>query len=741
MGDFKILQKYHSLLRPFLAVFLISIFFDIVVTLLGLSMPLLTRVLFDYAYAFRDLPLLNLTIAAIIVTYFLYFFLSVSSDYLQIYVDQETTARLTKKVFHTLQRLPLGFHHEKKPGDLLIRITDDVSNTVGMITSVLPAVLIDGGRFVVILLIALNINVKLTLLALLSIPLYILEAKFYAGRLARVEQESIDADSDIYTRAQERLSNIKTVKAYGQENREALSFGRLLRRRYRVAVKGRFLEVVQTFTNSLTLQMWTVFLTWFLGYQVVKGRLTIGEIVALMLYIEQLGDPIRSFISLFTEWKTNLVSMRRLDEVLEHPTEEKGRGGKHLQITEGGVETISLSFAYAPDEKVLHDIEVKFEPRTVTAIVGGSGSGKTTLVNLLIRFFNPSAGMILVDDQNISEVRIHELRGKVGIVMQDTGLFDGTVLENILYGNEEKSRADAIRVAQLAGAHDFIQHLPGGYDSSVGTGGELLSGGQRQRLVIARTLLRNPSIFIFDEATSALDAESEYRIQEVVSQLRNTKTVIVIAHRLSTIKLADKIMVLEEGKFVEEGQFDELIERRGVFYHYYWRQFGGLAAFRQHLTMELERSARYGSRFSLAILRIGNYDEIRSKEGAAAAEQFMEEVDFHIKRHIRTGDNCARFVRDTILLLLPEIDVEHLKQFFGRMIHVLPQTSAEELPRPIKARQLHFTGTQITKKAFRTPEELIYALMEEAKKIPFEEGYTLIDEDELAKRHAGERNV
>jgi ABC-type multidrug transport system ATPase subunit len=350
-----------------------------------------------------------------------------------------------------------------------------------------------------------------------------------------------------------------------------------------------------------------------------------------------------------------------------------------------------------------------------------------------LRFFDPTKGIILVDGQNISEVRIHELREKIGIVAQDAALFDGTIIENILYGNEGKSRGDAVRVAQLAGAHDFISRQPGGYDSPVGSGGELLSGGQRQRIAIARTLLRNPSIVIFDEATAALDAESEFRIQEVINSLKKTKTVIVIAHRLSTIKMADNILVLEEGRFVEEGQFEDLLERKGAFYRFYWRQFGGLASFRQHLGQELERSSRYGSRFSLSILKMHKFHEVVESDGAAAAEEFMEGVDMLLKKAIRMGDDCAILDGETILILLPEIDPTHLEAFFNRILSWFPRPSDQEIKYPIDKDDLLFIGTSITQKIFKTPEALLSALKSEADSKAKEHGYYVLEAKELAK--------
>lgn len=735
MNDFRILQRYHRLLKPYLAAFLFSILFDIGMTILGLATPLFMRVLFDYAYPYRDLALLNLAIGSVVAAYFLYFFLSVASDYIQIYIHQETTAKLTEKVFGAIQRLPLQFHHEKKPGDLLSRITMDVVKTTSVIVNILPTIVIDGGRFFIILAIALYINPKLTLLAALSIPLYLIETKFYANKHMKVEEETIGADNAIFTRVQERLANIKTIKAFGQEHHETLSFSSLIRRRYGVGVKGKLLEVIRVFTNSLTLQMWSIFLAWYLGYLVIRGQITIGEVVALMLYFEQLGDPIRSVIDLFTDWKTNLVSMKRIDEVLEETPEEDDLSSKsEFRIEHGEVKTEGLSFSYIPDNEILHSVDVKFEPRSITAIVGASGSGKTTLADLLMRFFKPSDGVILVDGQNISEVRIHSLRGQLGIVSQDATLFDGSIMQNILYGNEGLERGDAMNAAKMAGASEFIERMPGKYDTQVGMGGCFLSGGQRQRISIARSLLRNPSVIIFDEATSSLDAESEYQIHEALTKLKQTKTVIVIAHRLSTIKSADDVLVLEDGRFVEEGDFEGLLEKRGAFYKFYWRQFGGLASFRQHLGLEFERSKRYGSKFCLAMLKVKHYEEIERKCGIEAADKYVDGIEYRIKKLIRIGDNCAKLDGDDILLLLPEITSEQLGQFFQRMLSSLPTLGEPALDFELKDEEMFFVGTRITSSTFKSPEDLLSALKQKTDAKNKNNGYVIIDEEALYKK-------
>lgn len=732
MGSIALLKKFHAYLLPAVLFFFLGIFFDIVVILLGLLNPMMTRVLFDYAYQFRNLTLLNVTILAIVVSYFLYFFLNVVADYLETYVYQESTAKLATNTYYSIQCLPLRFHHEKTAGDLLIRITDDVSNTISFIMSVLPTIIIDGGRFVIILLIALYINPKLTVLALLSIPLYILETKVYAKRLQGVEQELIDADSNILSRAQERISGIKTIKAFGQEKSETLSFGKLLRRRYHAQTKGKVISILKTFTNSITLQLWGVFITWYLGFQVVQGNLSIGEIVAIMLYLEQLNDPIESFSNLFTSWKTNMVSMNRLTEVLDYPSEEAVEGkDKNLKIDEGEVAADHLSFSYVPEKEILHGIDIKFLPHSLNAIAGTSGGGKTTLVNLILRFFDVSKGAIYIDGQNISEVRVKSLRNRIGMIEQDFALFDGSIMENILYGNPKKTHKDALEAAHLAAAYDFIVKFPDGFNTKVGPGGSFLSGGQRQRIAIARTLLKNPEIIIFDEATSALDPESEFHIQEVINKLKQTKTIIVIAHRLSTIKMADRIMVLEDGRFVEQGRFEELLEKRGAFYRFYWKQFGGLAVFRQHLALEMERAARYDSHFCLSILKYLPYDKMLKKEGFEKTDHLIDEVDYLIKKSIRLGDNSSVLEGGTILVLVPEILPDQLLAFERRIAGILTSTKIGDVA--ITEEDILIAGTRVSKHRYRTPEELVRALDEKSLTLKKEHGQFIIDEKELLK--------
>ena len=692
------LLRYHlKLLGPRISPFAFALLFSLTSTGIALLPPLFTRVLFDYAYPLRNLALLNYSIIAIIGVYFISLSIDVISDYLFTYVDQEATLDLGHEIYSRAQSLPLSFHQQKTTGDMVIRLTDDVDRGVTFILDLVPSLLISFGQFIAVLVIAFLMSPKLTLLALASIPLYIVETKFYAKRQEKIEEEAINTEGSIVDRVQERVRSIRTIKAYMAEGEEAKSFIGLLKNRYRVMIKQKMVDAISIFTNSLTIQMWSIFLTWYLGFQVIKGQLTIGEIVALMMYFSQLGGPIQSILGLFTSWRINKVSLNRIDDILLSPT-EKETGKNLLSIGErSDIKFNNVDFAYEKDP-VLKGLQLMIEPNLLTAIVGESGSGKSTLVNLILKFYSPQHGVVLIEDKKVSDLMVNSLRSQVSLVSQDYTIFSGTILENILYGNPGKNRDDAIDAAKSAAAWSFISQLEKGIETELGSDGAGLSGGQKQRIAIARALLRDTPVMIFDEATAALDAESEFHIQEIMRQLKKHKTVIAIAHRLSTIKEADKIIVMESGRAVEEGKFEELLERKGRFYKFYWKQFGGLGALRQSLFTELERAKRYGSHFCTVMIRFWNLKKDKI--------EILEDLNSQIRLQIRVGDNCAPLgIKDKvgdIIVVLPEINEEQLKLFFKRLKSVINSWNI--------GGTYSFVGSRFSGKNFSTPEEIFSAL-------------------------------
>lgn len=686
MKDLKTLQRFHGFLKPHLALFLGVILFNLIAACFLISIPLFVKVALDRALAYQDIQLLNTSIATITAAYILYYCFSIISDYCKIYTNEEMVSSLTERVFERIQRLPLKFHLENKPETLLTRTTKDVSGSVQMIEAFLPTILVNGGKIFIIIAILTFIDFRFAVLAVATVLIYIWEIKSDSKIISKFANEAVLANSDIISRASERLTNIKTIKAFGQERNESLSFAWLIKRRYRTEIKKQFLETIKTFGNSATLKLWSIFLIWYLGIQAIKSELTIGEAVMLLLFVHQLASPVKSLTNLVSKWKANLESMVHLYEIFDAPCEENS-----------GTSTDRIHFSPLPSLEILNDVSVKFPPQKITAVVNNFADEKTNLANILFRFIDPTSETILIDDHKITDIHICELRNKLGLVTRESSLFDGTVMDNILYGSENKERGDAMSAARLVGAHNFIEKLPGGYDARVGHCGELLSRGEQKLIAIARVILRNPPIIIFDESDEPLDTKCELSIYKTLSSLKNTKTVIVMAQRLSTMKLSDNILVLENGKFVEEGRFENLMEKRGIFYNFYWKQFGGLSNFRKQLELEIERSARYGSKFSAVILKVKDIE--------------METVDLSLKKMMRLGDNSVVFEGDSILILLPEIDEGQLKKYFKRITNELPK-----MLKTIDANNLLFTGFTVTKKSFDSSESLISALKSKIEK-------------------------
>lgn len=700
--------KYFRFLKSYTPYLVLIFIGDFLVANFGLITPLFSRILFDYAYPLRDLFLLNVVIIASVGIYFLEFFINVMSDYMGTYVDQEFTFDLTKKLFHKCQRLPLDFHSQKTAGDLVNRFTGDTDTVVGSSIDTIPEIIINVYTLISILIIAMLMNYHITLLALLSIPFYIIETKFFASKEEKLEEEEIDLDNDYFDTLTERFKSIKTIKAFGQEKRETQRVLRQRRMMNVVAIKQGLISIISVFANSVTIRMWTIFVSWYMGYLVIQGELTIGEIVAMLAYVVMLSEPIEALSGIYGDLKVSMVSYRRIDEILTTKAEDESEGrAKKIKIDKGIISFDKVDFSYTPDEEnILEELSFQLKGRTAVAIVGESGSGKSTLISLLMRFYGTKAGGIYIDGQKISEVNLRSLRDQIGLVEQDYTLFAGTVRENLMYGNKGKTEAAMIKACKQAQIYDFIQEQDDGFDMEVGSQGEGLSGGQKQRIAIARVLLKDPEIIIFDEATSALDPESEYKITEVINDLIGKKNLFIIAHRLSTIKKVNLIMMLEDGQIAEQGTFHELLDKKGAFFRYYSLQFGGFEVFKKILEIEYERVSRYGSIFNLTAVEALSYDKIAKDYGEDWAMDYMRELNLHFKRFLRKGDNAAVFYKNIILIMLPEITEEKVFGFCKRMDVLFKKDKIQigEKKFPVK---LRYSAVHVAEVQFKVVDDLI----------------------------------
>jgi ABC-type multidrug transport system fused ATPase/permease subunit len=644
-------------IRPFWFQFLTAFLCNGFITILAMVPPLLMVLVFDYAYPNGDIVVFSAVVLASFAIYFIDFVFSAHIDFINIYIHQKLDYEITLGLFQKIQNLPINVFERTSIGDMTVRLTNDVGNIVRFIVNVFSDIAMGLIKLSVFLYISFNFDYKITLMALLSVPLYVIETKFYTNKEERIKQEMQNADSDVFDGIQTKLSNMRTIKVFNQQRYEAEELGIRLRKTFVLSIRESVVSIISVFTNSFTIKLWATFITWYLGYEVINGNLTIGKVVALGIYIPLLEQPIREMAGIYNEMRLTSVSTRRVASIL-NAKEEENFHEKHapLVVKKGEIFFRNVSFGFNNSAQIIKDFSLHIPPKSSVAFVGESGSGKSTLLNLLLRFYKCQEGGIFIDGQDINDVDIFSLRSNLGVTFQETTIMPGTIRDNIMYGIKGKTDEDVIRAASEANVHDFISSLPEGYDTEISPQSRGLSGGQRQRLAIARVLLRDPKIFILDEPTSALDAVNEFMIHDTIHRCLGNRTFIVVAHRLSLVRYMDNIIVLSSGRIVEQGSFDELLKKQGHFFSLYNMQFGGFQKFIDAFDSELQRVSRYGQDLSMVMIEVENYNELLDADNPGLAAKFMEEFDLFIKRHIRIMDFSSVYIDDKIVIALPETD-------------------------------------------------------------------------------------
>ena len=563
--------NYLKLLVPYWDKSLISLFCVAFTVLFSMASPLITKVLIDYAYPQKNLYLLSFLIIFGILLFFFETAFSYITSYLDTYIHQTLSIDLRKKFFTKILRLPMDYYHGKKVGDLLVRVGDDIDTIIDLIAEIVPVIIKTLFRLIALLAIALLIDRNLTLLALLGVPIYFVQTRFFAHKFEEIQTQAQKQSSEITSFYQEKMGNIKTIKSFNQEIYET---GRLidkLIRMFALVREGLIFGLFNSFVDNALVVIWTSFLGWYAGYQVISGNMSIGEIMAILMYLGQVHQPFMDFGSIYKSAVRSSVSINRVNEILETPPEVYQDSQTYvLYQIDGQIRFENVSFQYADSgEAILHQINLTASPGKITAIFGASGEGKSTILDLVLRFIHPTEGKIYIDKYDLKEVSLMTLRAYISIVSQDVIIFSGTVRENLIYGCVSPSEEKMVQAARDAEIHDFILDLPQGYETQIGESGHQLSGGQLQRLSIARALLRDVRILVFDEATSALDVIAEAKIFENIKKHLKDKTMILISHRPSTLTHADQIYVLADNHIVEEGSFDQLLEKKGEFYKFY----------------------------------------------------------------------------------------------------------------------------------------------------------------------------
>lgn len=472
-------------------------------------------------------------------------------------------------LFSHLQELSYSFYSENSIGQIMSRLTNDLTDCTSFVHIIPEQLLVAGGTMVVSFIILMRINIPLTLTVFAFLPIIFVITKYFNKRMRSTMQEQRIQVGEINSRIEDTLSGIRLVKSFTNEDAEVEKFSKRNSRYLKIKSKTYFqLAGFQVTTGSLgglvyiaVVSLGAVFM--------LNGSIQAGDYAAYILCISTLWTCIRTLVGFTEHFQRGMTGVERFVELMDTAPEITDTDNpKTLADNDGSIEFKDVSFCYnGSDKKVLSNIRFKINKGENVAFVGPSGGGKTTLINLIPRFYDVSDGEILINGENIRNLKIKSIRQAIGIVQQDVYLFSGTVFENIVYGKPDASRDEVVKAAKQAGAHEFIMGLENGYDTYIGERGVKLSGGQKQRISIARVFLKNPPILILDEATSALDNESERLIQASLEHLSKGRTVITIAHRLTTIQNADKIMVLTQNGIEETGTHNELMKKKGIYYN------------------------------------------------------------------------------------------------------------------------------------------------------------------------------
>jgi subfamily B ATP-binding cassette protein MsbA len=500
---------------------------------------------------------------------------SYGQSYLMNYVGNHVIADVREELFLQLMRLPAGYHDANTSGRLMSRVINDVNLMASAVAGVLKDLFQQGLTFVVMMGIIFYQNWKLAAVSLVVVPMSFYTVTQMGRRLRGLATRGQEKIGDMASALQEALTGIRVVKTFGCEEAEGARFQHSNRAFLRATMKGVQVSSLVSSHMEVIGVLGVAVIIWYGGYLVIDGEMTPGAFFSFLAAMFMAYTPSRRLAGANNTIQQALSAAERVFGVLDLENErDRDRGLRELSPITRSLEFRGVTFQYdGTEQPALRDINLSMSAGEVVALVGSSGSGKTTLANLVPRFYEPTQGMILLDGQNTREGTLKSLRRQIGIVSQDTVLFDETVRNNIAYGKLDAAEHELVEAAQAAYAHDFIQRLPDGYDTVIGENGVKLSGGERQRLAIARAILRDPPILILDEATSALDSESERIVQLALSNLMRNRTTLVIAHRLSTVQNADRIIVLDRGRIVETGSHEELLRNGGRYQRLHAIQF------------------------------------------------------------------------------------------------------------------------------------------------------------------------
>lgn len=563
-------KRLLSYLKPYKKLLMLSVFFMILVSLSNLVVPWIIKDVIDRVLENKDLGMLYIIIAVILVTFFIRALTTFGHRYLMGYIGQAVIMDIRNALYHHLQRLSIAYYDRRRTGDIMSNLTNDISALQTAIVTDFITLVQESAIFIGSFGSMIYLQWKLTVLCLIIVPLVSYVIKFFGKKLHNSGKDVQETLADVTSMLQETIQGVRIVRSFNRGAYEEKRFQKINKLSFTAAVRAIRQQSQMTPFVEFLAAIAVCTIIWYGGVSVIDGVMSTGELIAFLIYAINLANPTRRVAESVGNIQKSLAAADRVFSILdEQPEIQNRKDAKDIEVKAGRVEARHVSFSYEAGNPVLTDLNFVAEPGQTIALVGPSGSGKTTIANLLPRFYDVTGGGIYIDGVDIRDSTISSLREHIGLVPQDTLLFNTTIKENILYGRLDATDEEVWSAIKAANAEKFICGLPNGIETKVGDRGLVLSGGQRQRIAIARAILKDPAILILDEATSALDTESEKIVQDALEKLMVGRTSFVIAHRLSTVKNADQIFVLNNGHIEESGTHDELMREGGLYYELY----------------------------------------------------------------------------------------------------------------------------------------------------------------------------